>query len=106
LLPLSFTSETGDILDPQNVADGFNNYFSNVGSSLANQIGNANVCVLDSFPPSNPHSAFFEDTDSREAMKVISSLKDTMSVGIDEVPTSDIIHNYLCDLFCFFTLRA
>jgi len=55
--------------DPQNVADGFNNYFGNVGSSLANQIGNTNVCVSDSLPSSNPHSAFFEDTDSRQYLQ-------------------------------------
>ena len=88
--PALFSSCTGDVSDPKDISNEFNKYFSTVGSTLANQIGNTHVSIFDSLPPSTSQSAFFENTDREEVLKIIKSLKDTSSVGVDGIPTSVI----------------
>jgi len=90
-LPPSFATCAGDVSDPIIIANEFNNYFSNVGISLSNQIGKTHVSIFDSLPPSCAHSAFFEGTDHKEVLRIIKTLKSTMSVGVDDISISVIM---------------
>jgi len=97
-LPPFFATCAGDVSDPIIIANKFNNYFSKVGSTLSNQIGETHVSIFDSLPPSCAHSAFFEGTYYQEVLGIIKALKNTMSVGVDDIPISVI--SFCSDVLC------
>ena len=71
------------------ISNGFCEYFTNVGPSLANKIPNANRSAsfyLNSRRP-NPTSLFMAPTDKDEIQSIISSLKPKDSAGHDNIST-------------------
>lgn len=71
------------------ISNGFCEYFTNVGPSLANKIPNAKrsaSCYLNSRRP-NPTSLFMGPTDKDEIQSIISSLKPKNSAGHDNINT-------------------
>ena len=98
------TSKTNDTFKYNNttttnkvtIANKFNDYFVNVGSSLAASIPRDGPNYKTYLPPPNVNSIFIEPTDSNEIMKIISKLKSN-SPGHDELTLNDIkpLMNYV-----------
>ena len=72
--------------DPQLIANQFNDYFANVGSSLAKNIPRSTKLPSDFLKGSFPNSMFLQPTNELEVSEVISNLKNTKSKGSDNIP--------------------
>ena len=71
---------------PENIANGFNEYFVNVGTTLSNSVPSTNQDHTDYMPPPNANSMFLYPTDNNEVISIINSLK-RKSPGYDGVTT-------------------
>jgi hypothetical protein len=71
--------------DPIKYANGFNNYFANVGKTLADKIA-TNSCFQNKYlPPSNDHSFFASPVTEDEIKSLINSLVIGKSPGFDGI---------------------
>ena len=75
--------------DKDIIANKFNDYFVNVGSTLAASISKEGPNYKTYLPPSNPNSIFLKATDTNEIKAIISKLKNS-APGHDEVVLKDI----------------
>ena len=64
------------ITDPESIADGFNNYFVNIGPTLASKIPENNLSHRQFLPDSIEPSLFLKPTNELEIKNVISCLKE------------------------------
>ena len=64
------------ITDPKSIADGFNNYFVNIGPTLASKIPENNLSHRQFLPDSIEPSLFLKPTNELEIKNVISCLKE------------------------------
>ena len=64
------------ITDPKTIADGFNNYFVNIGPTLASKIPDNNVSHRQFLSDSIKPSLFLKPTNETEIKQVISCLKE------------------------------
>ena len=64
------------ITDPKSIADGFNNYFVNIGPTLASKIPENNLSHRQFLPDSIEPSLFLKPTNESEIKNVISCLKE------------------------------
>ena len=78
--------------DNQVIASKFNDYFVNIGSSLANKIPTSNLKPSDFIQVSNDQSMFVSDTNVNEVLRIISGLKHT-SPGWDGINSGCIKSN-------------
>ena len=77
------------ITDPKAISDGFNNYFVNIGPTLASKIPN-NIISHRRFLPKNLNfSLFLEPTDETEIKNIINKLKEG-APGWDGVSSKNI----------------
>ena len=76
----------------KNIADGFNNYFVNIGPRLSSSIPDTNVSPEHFLYniPSPQNSLFFTPTDQVEVHKLCASLKSGTSPGYDDIK-SDVV---------------
>ena len=63
------------ISDPVNIANCFNNYFVNIGPTLASKLPKENISHRDFLPERTSASLFLEPTDEVEIKKIIRNLK-------------------------------
>lgn len=92
---LVIKEENGEIItDCQDIADEFNNFFCRVGPTLASKIKHPNRHFSDA---KNNVSMFLSPVDKTEVNKYINNLKNTTSVGKDEITTKIIkmCHEFL-----------
>ena len=67
------------------IAETFNDYFSNAGSELSNQIPHYDTEVDDYMDPVS-HESTFKDITFEEVNKTITSLNCSKSFGVDKIP--------------------
>ena len=77
------------ITDPKSIADGFNNYFVNIGPTLASKIPENNLSHRQFLPDSIEPSLFLKPTNELEIKNVISRLKEGAS-GRDGISSKNI----------------
>ena len=87
----TFTGETGLPLSDKQVANNFNNFFVNVGPSLAQKIPNNNVDQLSYMSTRNTHSILLKQVESGENSKEMKNA----SPGWDEIHAKIIKNTYL-----------
>ena len=83
----SFQINSDTVTDSRIIAEDFNNYFANVGHTLASAIGMSSLSYDNYLPQSPLQSAVFYRTDPLEIIKTITALSNTSSCGYDEIPS-------------------
>ena len=100
--PAHFLSENEQVSGAQNIANKFNEYFTNIGSDLARSINTANKATFDSYlntPCSN--SFLFQYTNPTDIEKVIGQLKPKSRSGYDNISSKqlkEITDSFSCPL--------
>ena len=109
--PRNFIDRGQQIAGDKNIADNFNEYFTQIGPSLANSIDISNKATFDTYLKKPNSSSFqFEYTDVPSVQKIIKNLKPKSSAGHDNIsskllrqvgdivayPLSIIINQSLC----------
>jgi Reverse transcriptase (RNA-dependent DNA polymerase) len=72
----------------QEIVNGFNNYFSNVGLHLASSIPKSNVDHASFLKTPKVNSFSFSPTDPLEIMRLALEIKNKSSYGYDDIPVS------------------
>lgn len=90
--PSSFLHEGANITDHKDIANAFNKYFIDVGSSLASKIPNVHTNRNTMPTLSQSPSFFMTPTTEYEIMQIIKKLKPKTSCGFDEI-SSKLIKN-------------
>ena len=82
-----FINDNKELTNPDEIADAFNSYFTNIGPQLATKIRNKHVNSNFSkfLPPKFEKSLFFTPTDEEEVLKIVRCLKPSRSSGHDEI---------------------
>lgn len=80
----NFVSEDGLPLSGKEVANNFNNFFVNVGPTLAGKIPNNNVDPLSYMNGRNQHSIFLEPVSVTEVSNIIKEVRNA-SPGWDDI---------------------
>ena len=87
----------GDIVtDRKCIAHKFNEFFTNIGSTLANKIAKSDIDPVSYIKNANKHSMVIEPTDTVEVSNIIRTLRDA-SAGFDNI-TAKIV-KLSCDTF-------
>lgn len=93
-----FKVNGGFITDPWAIANNFNNFFSEVGSSLAHKIPASNHSPLKHMnSPINNHFHFLPVTED-EVRETLINLKDS-SPGYDNIDNSTTVHSQTFNLY-------
>ena len=96
------------INDSNEIADAFNDYFSNIGPDLADQINfnDSNRSYLDYLPNLNNNATFqLRETNFSTAFTLLSTLSRSKATGLDKISSrllrecSDLITESLCLIF-------
>ena len=72
------------------MANIFNDYFINIGPSLAKKITKSDFHFSHFMPPASQKSLAFWSTDSAEIVKIVASLENSFSTGPDGIPMTVI----------------
>ena len=84
-LPEKLNIQNNTITDIRDIADAFNDYFSNIGQNLANKIIQHNANAYKTYLTSRNSSLFFHPTSPFEVMQQIALLKNKESCGYDYI---------------------
>ena len=86
--------------DPNKIANGFNNYFSNVAGKLQGKILSVGKEFSNFLKTPNENFFLFESADSQEILLIIDSFDNNKSSGPNSIPTDvlKLIKNILCQL--------
>lgn len=85
-LPSRFKHNGSTMTNPKEIANAFNNYYINIGPSLAENIDSNQNNIYDTMPQINLTGSFFlAPTNELEISKIIDKLKPKTSTGIDEI---------------------
>ncbi|MEE9189443.1 MAG: reverse transcriptase family protein [Candidatus Neomarinimicrobiota bacterium] len=93
------------VSDPKTIADGFNNYFVNVGPNLASQIPDLPISHHDYMPECNLDNMFLMPIVEKELLDITNAFVIKRSVGADDLSSRVIkdtitsISAPLCDIF-------
>lgn len=87
-----FHHNNNTISNPTEIANGFNNFFANIGKSLASKIDSVPLSPLSFMKSKNPNSLFLVPTDLNEVQSVINKLKPNSS-GYDHLSAQFISSN-------------
>ena len=104
-LPDTFIHNGVILNDEQNIADGFNEFFSNIGANLAKQIVKSGKNVLEFMPQIECPSFVFNNVTPEILMKAANELQNKTSQGPDFISTKlmkeilTIIVQPICYLF-------
>jgi len=95
------------ITSPSEIANHFNDFFSNIGSDLAKNIPEAqrDVSIHDTMPPHNPSTIFLMPSTSAEIIDIVNNLSNSNSTGLDGFNTKilkNIINHIAEPLSCIF----
>ena len=85
-----FTDDNGvEIKDPKMIADKFNDFFTNIGPSLASKIPQPDTAVLEHMSSDSiSDSLFLIPCTSEEVLKITLSLKPSTSCGVDGISSN------------------
>ena len=84
--PRNFIDRGQQIAGDKNIADNFNEYFTQIGPCLANSIAISNKATFDTYLKKPNSSSFqFEYTDVPSVQKIIKNLKPKSSAGHDNI---------------------
>ena len=86
-----FIHNDKEITYPKAIADGFNNYFVNIGPTLASKIPNNNLSHRKFLPQNLNLSLFLEPTNEMEIKNIIGLLKEG-ATGQDDISSKNIKH--------------
>ena len=86
LPPTCITSNNMTILEPQKIANEFNDFFTTISSKLKNKIRPSETNISSYLHNANPNSFWIKPTDKTEVMN-ISSLNSSKSCGPNSIPT-------------------
>ena len=87
--PGKFQQNKGTTSDPATIADAFNNYFVNIGPTLASNIPDQGIEYRSYMPSGNDYSMFLTPVSAPEVKKIIGHLKDD-SPGKDGVTSKSL----------------
>ena len=93
------------VKDPESIANSFNNYFTNVGPNLANNIPATDIDPISYLPNSYTKSMFLKPVTSYEVYDVIRNINSNKACGYDEISpkaiksVADILCTPLCNIF-------
>ena len=91
--PPFFMDMGQQISGDKNIADKFNEYFTQIGPSLANSIDIANKATFDNYLKKPNSSSFqFQYTDAPSVQKIINNLKPKSSAGHDNISSKLLRH--------------
>ena len=91
---ISEINNNGNILkEPCAIAESFNNYFSNIGINLANNIPPSNQHFTDFLKEPNPNSLFFDPVHEAEILDIVNNLDNKKSCGHDGI--NNIVLKYV-----------
>ena len=91
--PPFFMDMGQQISGDKNIADKFNEYFTQIGPSLANSIDIANKATVDTYLKKPNSSSFqFQYTDAPSVQKIINNLKPKSSAGHDNISSKLLRH--------------
>jgi len=96
----SFQTAVGEVVDEQQIVDEFNRYFCNIGITLSNSVAESPTSYTSFLPASPSSSAVFDPTDEIDIKSIIANMNNSLSVGVDEIPSSVIklAANYIAAL--------
>ena len=83
--PGEFISKNGKVCGDINIANLFNDFFVNVGPSLAKNIPTVNKSFIDYMPKVINTSLFLNPTDENEIINIVMAAKNKYSCGIDNI---------------------
>ena len=84
--PQEFLYNGSKLSNEYDIASGFNEFFTNIGPSLASKIKSFPLAATDLLISRNiPHSFFLEPTTAIEVSKIIDNLKSKTSTGHDDI---------------------
>ena len=85
--PNSFLSEDGEITDENKIADGFNEFYTNMGPSLVRKINSNSSQTAKDFlgNQNNQVSLFLKPTTDTEVFNIINGMKPKLSTGHDDI---------------------
>ena len=88
-LPDFFKGADGNkITDPKEIANNFNDFFTNIGNKLADKITPPDNNYVSPLKSKNQQSSIFlNPTNPEEIIKIVKKLKDSNSSGIDNIST-------------------
>ena len=72
-----------NLTSPEEIAEGFNDYFSNIGPKLAQSIGNFNF--EDYIKQTNSEFSFFKTVENSKVHKLLLVLSISKAVGVDKI---------------------
>ena len=104
-VPSTIIEDNISLTNPKDIADAFNNYFSNVATDIKSSIKYSRNKFFDFLPQININSFFIDPTDKTEIKNIILSLDPLRSIGPKSIPTkilkllSNDISTQFADLF-------
>ena len=76
--------------DPQSITESFNNFFSEIGENLSKNFPSNDTQFKNYLGTPAPHSMYLFATSVAEILRVIKTLKNSNSLGHDNLPTKFI----------------
>lgn len=86
----SFIDNGSEITDPQDIANGFCNFFTEIGPNLASKIPTVKNHFTDYLTNTNSETMFLKPTSKSEVEKITNALKNKNSCGYDNVSSKVI----------------
>ena len=86
-VPSTIIENNISLTNPKDIADAFNNYFSNVATGIKSSIKYSRNKFFDFLPQININSFFINPTDKTEIKNIILSLDPLRSIGPNSIPT-------------------
>ena len=91
-LPNCILEKGSSLIDPTQIANAFNCYFSSIGETLQSKIHSSYLHFTKYLKNPNINSLFISPTDSTEIFNLISSLRNGKAAGPNSIPTSVLKH--------------
>ena len=86
-VPSTIIEDNISLTDPKDIADAFNNYFSNVATSIKSSIKYSRNKLFNFLPQININSFFINSIDKTEIKNIVLSLDPLKSVGPNSIST-------------------
>ena len=86
-VPTALTDKGKTIVNPIDIANAFNNYFTNVALNIQSSIRYSNKTFSDFLPNIDVNSFFISPTDNTEISDIISTLNPLKAIGPNSIPT-------------------
>lgn len=93
--PNYFMSNSKKITDSTEIATGFNNFFANIGESLADKIPPSNCSALSYLKENYTKSIFLNPISQQELILIFKQLKGNSSSGWDDISAKVLQHSHL-----------